>query len=426
MNVQLYSQSQLGFAKVNKNKPQPTVENQSNPIARANYFGSANAYSAQISQINFTAALKTNYIKEIFEQPKVIKNLLDKYFPEAGKVSNMDLKLSQEDLKNMTGIKIVASGSSKNVAEMARDFIEEVTGIPVDVHYASEFAHKNSVVNKNDLMVFISQSGETADTYAALQKANSLGLKSIALTNTPSSKIHQNASAAVEVGAGKELAVAATKSVTAQLINLYTIALKLGETKGTVNSKQIEAYADELKTIPGNLEKMLKDTKCVKTAAQALGDKKDIFVLGRGSNVGSIMEGSLKLRETTYANPTPSASGEFLHGYIASVDKNTPVIQVVQGMKGNENYELANGNLKEIVKKRTPDDVIIIKNQSNKEIEKESLFEKAHFMDIPTISEKFSPMYVVPRFQMLANELTKLQGKNPDMPRSLTKAVLSE
>lgn len=426
MKVQFYTQNQSGFSKIEKHKSQPMLTPQNNQSSRTNYFGPANAYSAQISQISFSAALKTNYIKEILEQPKVINNLLDKYFSKPGQVSNMDLGLTKKELKSMSGIKIIASGSSKNVAEMTRDFIEGVTKIPVDVYYASEFAHKNAVVNKNDLAIFISQSGETADTFAALKKVNELGLKSIALTNTPGSKIHENASASVEVGAGKELAVAATKSVTAQLINLYTIGLKLAQIKGTVSPGEINSFAQELKTIPTGLEKMLKENKSVKTIAQNLVDEKNMHILGRGANHGSAMEGALKLRETTYSNPTPSASGEFLHGYIASVDETTPVIQVIQGNKGNENYDLTYGNLKEIIKKRTPAKVVIIKNQANKELEAEPLFKNAQFMNIPTISESFSPVYVVSRFQMLANELTKLQGKNPDKPRSLTKAVLSE
>lgn len=423
MKVNLHTQNQPNFSRVDNNKPQIVVNN---PIVKSNSFEFPRVMSAQFSQINFSGGIKTNYIKEIQEQPKVINTLLDKYFSKPGKVSNLELGLSKKELKNMSGIKIIASGSSKNVAEMSRDFIEEVTGIPVEVHFASEFAHKKAVVNKNDLMIFISQSGETADTFAALKKSNEMNLKSIALTNTPGSKIHENASTAVEVGAGKELAVAATKSVTAQLINLYAIGLKLAEIKGTVKPMEISSYARELKTIPANLEIMLKDTRGVKAIAQNLVEEKNFHILGRGANYGSSMEGALKLRETTYSNPTPSASGEFLHGYIASVDESTPVIQVVQGSKGNENYDLTYNNLKEIIKKRSPEKVVIIKNGTNKEIEKEAAFAKAQFMNIPTISEKFSPVYVVARFQMLANELTKLQGKNPDKPRSLTKAVLTE
>ena len=426
MKVQFYTQKQPQFTKIETHKSQPTLSTQNTQSSRANYFGPSNLYSAQISQISFSAALKTNYIKEILEQPKVIKNLLDKYFSKPGKVSNIELGLTEKDLKSMSGIKIIASGSSKNVAEMTRDFIEETTKIPVDVYYASEFAHKNAVVNKNDLAIFISQSGETADTFAALKKVKAMGIKSIALTNTPGSKIHETASASVEVGAGKELAVAATKSVTAQLINLYAIGLKLAEIKGTVSEKQINNFAKELKSIPNNLAKMLKDDKEVKAVAQNLVDEKNMHILGRGANHGSAMEGALKLRETTYSNPTPSASGEFLHGYIASVDESTPVIQIVQGNKGNETFDLTYGNLKEIITKRTPEKVVIIKDKANKQLEAEPLFAKAQFVNIPTISEKFSPIYVVSRFQMLANELTKLQGKNPDKPRSLTKAVLSE
>ncbi len=423
MKVNFYPQSQPNFSRVEANKPQMVIDN---PSPKVNSFQFPSVMAAQFSQINFSGGIKTHYLQEIQEQPKVINNLLNKYFSKPGKVSNLELGLSKKELQKTSGIRIIASGSSKNVAEMSRDFIEGVTGIPVEVHFASEFAHKKAVVNKNDLMIFISQSGETADTFAALKKSNEMNLKSIALTNTPGSKIHENASTAVEVGAGKELAVAATKSVTAQLINLYAIGLKLAEVKGTIKPEQISSYARELKTIPVNLETMLKDTKGVKAIAQNLVEEKNFHILGRGPHQGSVMEGTLKLRETTYSNPTPSPSGEFLHGYIASVDETTPVIQVVQGSKGNENYDLTFNNLKEIIKKRSPEKVVIIKNANNKEIENEAAFSKAQFMNIPSISEEFSPIYVVARFQMLANELTKLQGKNPDKPRSLTKAVLTE
>lgn len=424
MKVQFYTQSQPKVANINLNKPNNTFHNQSG--VRISSFPPSKAYSAQISQINFTAAPKTNYIKEIFEQPKVIGALVDKYFSKPGKVSNLDLGLTKSDLKKVRVIKIIASGSSKNVAEMTRNFIEEVVDIPVSVHFASEFAHQKPVYNKNDLMIFISQSGETADTFAALEKSNLSKLRSIALTNTPGSKIHKGTTVAVEVGAGKELAVAATKSVTAQMINLYAIGLKLAETKGTLSAKQIDLYASELKSIPENFARMLKDNRTVKIVAKELIDEKNFYLLGRGANYGSVMEGELKMRETTYSNPTSSASGEFLHGYIASVDETTPVIQVIQGKKGIENYDLAYGNLREVITKRSPKKTVIIKDETNKEIELTPFFKDSKFINIPSISENFSPVFVVGRFQMLANELTKLESKNPDLPRSLTKAVLSE
>ncbi|MFA7658861.1 MAG: SIS domain-containing protein [Candidatus Gastranaerophilaceae bacterium] len=425
MKVQLYTQIQPRVANIGI-KPKTFAGNQNYSGREIGTLAPYNPYSTNFSQISFSALLKTNYIKEIYEQPEVIQKLVDKYFSTSGKVSNLELGLSKKDINKMTGIRIVASGSSKNVAEMARDFIEEVTGIPVDIQFASEFAHKKTVANKNDLMMFISQSGETADTFAALTKANPLNLKSIALTNTPGSKIHENATTAVEVGAGKELAVAATKSVTAQLINLYAIGLKLAEIKGTISQGQINSWARGLKSIPQNLEKMLKDDKPIKKIAKNLVGENIYYILGRGPNYGSTMEGALKLRETTYSNPVSSASGEFLHGYIASVDETTPVIQIVQGGNSDENYNLAYNNIKEIINKRSPQKVIIIKNQANKAIEEEPVFKNCQFIDIPSIDEKFSPVYVVSRFQMLANELTKIQGKNPDKPRSLTKAVLSE
>lgn len=424
MKVNFYTQNQLS-RNVQQTRFMSAQKPQNNFNAMTSSYELPSVHPAQYSLINFKGAIKTNYAKEIMEQPKVLKNLIDKYFSKSGTVSNLDLGMTKAEAKKITGIKIIASGSSKNVAEMSRDFIEEASKTPTDVYFASEFAHKNVHLNKNDLVLFISQSGETADTFAALQKTNALGLKSIALTNTPGSKIHEGATSAVEVGAGKELAVAATKSVTAQLLNLHAIGLKLGELKGKASASDINYYAHYLKEVPQNLEKMLKETKSVKEVAKELAQETNLHILARGTNQGSAMEGALKLRETTYKNPIASASGEFLHGYVASVDETTPIIQIIQG-KNAENTILATGNLKEIIKKGNPKKVFIIKDEANQSLEKEPLFANAKFINIPSTEEFVTPFYVVPRFQMLADELTKILGRNPDNPRGLTKAVTVE
>ncbi len=427
---------QVALCPVNRSVDRTVVKNNSivpKPVLSVekelNSFNSpvSSSYLFQLPNVRFSGAEETNYIKEVTEQPKVIANLVGKYFGEnPQEVSNLNLNISEEGLKNIQKIAIVASGSSKNVAMMAKDFIENVAKIPVEVDFASEYAHRNPSVKENELAVFISQSGETADTLAALLDAKRKGAETIALTNVARSKIDVSANSSMDVGAGKEKAVAATKSVTAQLVNLYALGLKLAQSRGTLSTDKIEEYSKELNTISAKLSGMLQDTASIESLAKDLALKKDFYILGRGANYGAALEGALKLRETSYFNSTAFPSGEFLHGYIASVDKDTPVISIVQGNVGDENYELAYKNTKEVMDKRAPENLVIIKNESNKKIEEDPSFKNAVFLNIPDTKEAISPLYSVVRFQMLANYITKAQGNNPDNPRSLTKAVLSE
>lgn len=362
---------------------------------------------------------QTNFVKEIEEQPKVLQGLCNKCLNSPDGI-NLDLGLTDDEAKKMTGVRIVASGSSKNAANCAKHFIENVAKLPVDVQYSGEFAHKDVVANKNDLMIFISQSGETADTYSALKKAQAEDLKTVALTNVESSKIHKEADGAINVSAGEEKAVAATKSVTAQLMNLYIMGLKLAEQRGTLSKEEIKEYSDELKTIPKGVEEILNNTEDIKSVAKELKDENNIFILARGASEGAASEGALKLRETMYVNPVPYNSGEFMHGPIASVDESTPVIQIVAGKKGSENYELSKTNVQEIIDKRNPKKAFVIKSDKSDDVR------GAKLLAIPEISEDLSALYSIVKFQLLAKELTSLTGKNPDSPRSLTKAVIHE
>lgn len=363
-------------------------------------------------------------LEDIKEQPEIIKKLTEKYMPLNKPVQNISLNI--EDLSQLSKIYIVASGSSRNVANIAKYFIEKYAKLSVEVDYASEFAHRNPCLSKNDLVIAVSQSGETGDTFSALKIAKNKGAYTFALTNNPESRIHNLAESKMQVGAGKEKSIAATKSFTAQLINLYALALYLGEQRNTIFIEKAEEFKREFHKIPEKIEKLIENIEKFRNIAAKIKDSRSIVLLGRAANSASAMEGALKIKETSYIDANGYPAGEFLHGYIALLDENIPVISIITSDdKNNFNYRLAIRNTEEIKRKRNPH-LIIIKSQNDKEIESHTLFENADFINIPEISEEISPLLAVISLQLLAFAIAKALGRDLDKPRGLTKTITDE
>ncbi|MFA6989004.1 MAG: SIS domain-containing protein, partial [Candidatus Gastranaerophilaceae bacterium] len=363
--------------------------------------------------------------KEINEQPSVISGLVKKYLPPNMPVANIDLNMTNEEIKNISQIHIIASGSSRNVGNIAKYIMEKYADIPTEVEYASEFAHRKPSLHKNDLVIAISQSGTTEDTYSALKMATEKGVHTLALTNVPESKIHKLGQSKMEVGAGKENSIAATKSFTAQLVNLYALAVHLGEKKGVLSFEQSNKIKEELRQVKPNLERFLSNTPQIEQAANVIKDSKNTILLGRGINSSVVQEGALKIKETTYIDANGYPSGEFLHGHMAVTDKTTPVISIIVPDKDKENYNLSIANTEHIKQRRNPN-LVIIKNEKDKTIEEQKAFKNAAFINIPQSSEDISPIYTVTALQLIALKTAEALGRDIDHPRDLTKSVMFE
>ena len=376
------------------------------------YFGNIASKASQ--------KLTTNFAKEIAAQPEVLEKLIGKYFNKTGTV-NMDLNITPEQMQQFKRIHIIASGSSKNASEMAATYIEKSTDVPVIVESASEFMCKKSPINPtDDLFIYVSQSGQTADTLKALEKTNRLGINSIAITNKPESVIATRANSHIYLDAGEEKAVAATKTVTSSIFNLMAIGLKLGELKGSLESKLIDYAVTKLKYLPDKIRTMLKYSHDVEQASNILAKADNICYYAKGSNIGAAKEGALKLTETTGKRVISDSSGEALHGTFASIKPENPVVQIITG-NYDYNYTSAEKNIIEIINKRKVKNPIIITEESNKLLKNElnSAFKdkKITYLGLPNThatSEELSPILATVKFQQLTEAITRKLGIDPD------------
>lgn len=373
-------------------------------------------YATNVYGINFGAKKEYNssFEKEISQQANVLNKLSNEYFSERGKV-NMDLNITPKEMKNIKHITIIASGSSKNAGEMAAGFIEKATKVPVNVVSASEYMFKEPQANKkDDLAIVISQSGGTADTLAALNTLKDKNVKTIAITNKEGSKIADAADSHIYIQAGKENAVAATKTVTSSIYSLMAVGLKLGEIKGSVDKTEINRYALEFKTLPRKINRMLEDTADVKKAADVISNSENIYYYAKGSNTGAVREGALKLTETTGKRVIADSSSEALHGTFASIKPENPVLQIAVGDINSQSYETSIANINEMTRKRHIKNPIIIKSSWDNEIQDKIDSDNAIFINIPHAREEFTPILATVRFQQITNEVTKNLGIDPD------------
>ena len=355
-------------------------------------------------------------LKEILEQKDVFKALCGKFFDE-----NNNLKLKEFPIKKWNRIIICASGSSKNAGEIAKYVIESLAKIPCSIEYASEFAHKETPVGKNDLFVAISQSGNTADTFEALMKAKKSGAKTFALTNNIDSKIHYNADYKILADAGVEKSIAATKSFTAQLFILYIFAIGLSE---KIFAENLTELKNEFLRLADSYEEIFIQRPKIKQIAKKIRKAKSLVILARNINSALAKEGGLKIKETCYINAISAPSGEFLHGHFAFLDKNVPIFGILNKSEGDEeNYKLTLNNLYEIRKKRRAN-VILIRTKDDYLAEEK--IQNKYSIEIPRVNKLFTPFLNLIALQLLAYETAKLIHDDIDKPRDLTKCVASE
>ena len=355
--------------------------------------------------------------KEIYEQPNAIKNTL------TGRISHGEVDLSElgpkanELLAQVEHIQIVACGTSYNSGMVSRYWFESLAGVPCDVEIASEFRYRKSAVRRNSLIITLSQSGETADTLAALRLAKELGyLGSLAVCNVAGSSLVRESDLALMTNAGTEIGVASTKAFTTQLTVLLMLVAKIGRLRGVDASVEHE-IVHGLQALPSRIEQMLSQDKRIEALAENFSDKHHALFLGRGDQYPIAMEGALKLKEISYIHAEAYAAGELKHGPLALIDADMPVIVVAPN---NELLEKLKSNIEE-VRARGGELYVFADRDANF-----TSSDNMHIIEMPHVEEVIAPIFYTVPLQLLSYHVALIKGTDVDQPRNLAKSVTVE
>lgn len=358
-------------------------------------------------------------LKEIFEQPKSIHDTMrGRLLVDEGIIKMAGIWDHLEKFTNAKRIIIIACGTSWHAGLIGEYLIEEFARIPVEVEYASEFRYRNPIINKGDVVIAISQSGETADTMAALKLAKERGAFIYGICNVVDSSIARITDAGSYTHAGPEIGVASTKAFTAQLTILTLIALKLGKHNGNLSNQEFMKLITELDLIPNKIQEVLDETHDkVKEISKNYVDATNFLYLGRGYNYPSALEGALKLKEISYIHAEGYPAAEMKHGPIALIDENMPIV-IIAPQKGH--YDKVVSNVQEI--KARKGQVIAVVNKGDEQVAAMA----DHVIEIPDTSECFSPLVAAIPLQLLSYYIAVYRGANVDQPRNLAKSVTVE
>jgi len=357
-------------------------------------------------------------LKEIYEQPKsVYDSMRGRIHPEKKIIRLGGIEPYENHILEADRIIMVGCGTSWHAGLVGEYLIEELARIPVEVEYGSEFRYRNPVIRPRDVVIGISQSGETADTLAALKLAKEKGALLLGICNVVGSSIARETHAGVYTHAGPEIGVASTKAFTAQVTVLLLMALRLGYLKGTIPRERYEKLVDELAKAPDLIEKVLQTDLQVQQIARHYKDMKNFLYLGRGINFPVALEGALKLKEISYIHAEGYPAAEMKHGPIALIDENMPVV-VIATKKGN--YDKIVSNIREI--KARNGRIIAIVTEGDKQVA--ALAD--HIIEIPEADEVLSPLLATIPLQLLAYHIAVMLGRDVDKPRNLAKSVTVE
>ena len=355
-------------------------------------------------------------MKEIHEQPKAISDTLNSVLKD-GKLDLSAVELSDEEIKKISQIYIVACGSAYHVGVVAQYVMEDLAKIPVRVELASEFRYRKPLLDPNGLVIVISQSGETADSLAALRLAKDKGLKTLGIVNVVGSSIAREADNVFYTLAGPEISVATTKAYSTQLIAAYCLAIQFARVRGEIADDVYSTYLEELKTIPDKIEKILEDKERIQWFAAKVANSKDIFFIGRGIDYAVSLEGSLKLKEISYIHSEAYAAGELKHGTISLIEDNILVIGV---LTQSELYEKTISNMVECKSRGAY--LMGLTTYGKYEVEDTVEFT----VYIPKIDEHFAASLAVVPLQLLGYYVSVAKGLDVDKPRNLAKSVTVE
>jgi glucosamine--fructose-6-phosphate aminotransferase (isomerizing) len=357
-------------------------------------------------------------LKEIFEQPRSIKDSMrgrmnaDEHYVKMGGISEYSQKIMNADR-----FIIVACGTSWHAGLVAEYLFEDLTRIPVEVEYASEFRYRNPIINERDVVIAISQSGETADTLAAVELAKSKGATVFGVCNVAGSSIARSTHAGSYTHAGPEIGVASTKAFTAQVTVLTLMALHIAQKKGTLNNSRFHQILRELESIPEKIERVLETNAQVEYISSVFKDAHNFLYLGRGYSFPVALEGALKLKEISYIHAEGYPAAEMKHGPIALIDEQMPV--VVIATKGG-NYEKVVSNIQEVKARKGV--IISIITEGDQQVKAMSDYS----IEIPDVDDCLVPLVSVVPLQLLSYHIAVMRGCNVDQPRNLAKSVTVE
>lgn len=377
------------------------------------------AKEIKVIEWDATAAEKNGYedfmLKEIHEQPMAIRETISNRLNLGEKCSFDDLSITKEYLQSLNKIYIVACGTAMHAGLVGKDTIEKLCRIPVEVDIASEFRYRDPIIDEKTLCIYISQSGETADTLAALKLAKAKSAKTLAITNVVGSSITREADYTVYTYAGPEIAVASTKAYTSQVVLLTVLAIHFAEILGSYEETKLEELKSEISSLPIKLETVLEEEETLKNIASKVYTEHDMYFLGRGSDYHVAMEGSLKVKEISYIHSEAYASGELKHGTIALIENGITVIGV---LTNPELTPKSISNIQEVVSRGAKTLVITNQNLSNVNFD--------FILHIPEVNSLISPVLSVVPLQLLAYYISKAKGLDVDKPRNLAKSVTVE
>ncbi|MEQ8245477.1 MAG: glutamine--fructose-6-phosphate transaminase (isomerizing) [Fulvivirga sp.] len=357
-------------------------------------------------------------LKEIFEQPKSISDCMrGRLDANEGRLVLGGIREYANKLVNADRIIIVACGTSWHAGLVAEYFFEEFCRIPVEVEYASEFRYRNPIINEGDVVIAISQSGETADTLAAIELAKSKGAIIFGVCNVVGSSIARTSHEGAYTHAGPEIGVASTKAFTAQLTVLNMIALRVAHKKGTISERRYRELLVELENIPSKVEKALKLEPQIKEIAELFKDARNFLYLGRGFNFPVALEGALKLKEISYIHAEGYPAAEMKHGPIALIDEEMPVVFIATR---DSSYDKVVSNIQEV--KARKGKVIAVVTEGDVLIPKMA----EYVIEVPKTDEALMPMVSVIPLQLLSYHIAVMRGCNVDQPRNLAKSVTVE
>ena len=357
-------------------------------------------------------------LKEIYEQPRAIHDSFrGRLNAKEGWVSLGGIKAYEDKIAKANRIIIIACGTSWHAGLVAEYYFEDLARIPVEVEYASEFRYRNPIIHKDDVVIAISQSGETADTLAALEMAKAQGAILLGIVNVVGSTISRVTDAGSYTHAGPEIGIASTKAFTTQLTVLAMMALAIGKKRGTITDEKFQLLLDEMEALPAKIEQLLKNADYIETVSAKYKDAQNALYLGRGSSFPIALEGALKLKEISYIHAEGYPAAEMKHGPIALIDENMPVFVIATH---GDNYEKLVSNIQEVKARKGKIIAIVTEGDTNvKEL-------ADYVIEIPDAHEFVVPILATIPLQLISYYIAVMRGCNVDQPRNLAKSVTVE
>jgi glucosamine--fructose-6-phosphate aminotransferase (isomerizing) len=367
------------------------------------------------------AGYKHFMLKEIFEQPHAVRDtVLGRASLDTGQVHLNEMAISDADLRAVNKITLLACGTSWHAALVGKFMIEELAKVAVEVDYGSEYRYRNPIIDHQSLAVAITQSGETADTLAALREAKAKGARSLAICNVVGSMATREAEGTIYTHAGPEIGVASTKAFTTQLVALYLFALKLAEVRNTMTERERCEHITVLMQLPKILEETLKISKEIEEIAAKFYNRSDFLYLGRGINYPIALEGALKLKEISYIHAEGYPAGEMKHGPIALIDEQMPVVAIATH---DHVFEKMQGNIQEA--KARGGSIIALTTKGDTTLE-QLLDDNDSLVAVPATHRLLMPVVISLPLQLLSYYIAVRRGCDVDQPRNLAKSVTVE